>query len=111
MVVATAGSVGRGCDPDMMRLPCSISYARGIGASWKIVPMTDGSKLCATAPRSCVSASQGVRRADAEPTMSRQEWDSSGMASTERSLRQAPGCRAAATTFPMIPAISLGEVP
>jgi len=72
--------------------------------------MMDGSKLCATAPRSYVSASQGVRREDTEPTMSRQQWGSSGIASTERSLRKAPGCRAAATTFPMIPAISPGEV-
>src|SRR5262249_36520051 len=106
---ATAGSVGRGCDPDMVRLPCSISYARSLDASWKIVPMADGSKLCATAQRSCVSASQGIYREDAEPMMSRQQWDSSDMTSTERSLRQAPGCRAAATPLPMIPAISLGK--
>ena len=55
------------------------------------------------------SASQGVRRADAEPTMSRQEWDASGLTSTKRSLRQAPGCRATATPLLMIPAISLGK--
>jgi len=34
--------------------------------------MTDGSKLRATAPRSWIAASQGVRREHAEPTPSRQ---------------------------------------